>query len=87
MEQQYTVTEGETIAGYAWQFARWERSASTPDERAGLERMRQLLSDYELRSARVLALVTELRPGTIDRDLARYLTRPRALTCGGYRCR
>ena len=49
--------------------------------------MRQLLSDYELRSARVLALVTELRPGTIDRDLARYLTRPRALTCGGYRCR
>ena len=71
VEQQCPVMERETIAGYAWQFAQWERSALTPAERAGLERMRQLLSDYELRSARVLAVVAELRTGTIDRVLAK----------------
>ena len=43
----------------------------TPAEGAGLERMRQLLSDYEVRSARVLAVVAELRTGTIDRVLAK----------------
>ena len=71
VEQQYAVMERETITGYEWQFAEWERAVLTPAERTGLERMRQLLRDYELRSARVLAVVAELRTGTIDRVLAK----------------
>ena len=61
VEHQYREMERETITGYAWQFARWERAVLTPAERTGLKRTRQLLSDYELRSARVLAVVVELR--------------------------
>ena len=71
VERQCTEMERETVTGYAWQFAQWERSALTPVARAGLERLLQLLSDYELRSAQVLAVVAELRSGTIDRVLAK----------------
>ncbi len=71
VEQQYTVMERETIQGYEWQFARWKHAVLTPAERTGLERTRQLLSDYEGRSARVLAVVAELRSGTIERVLER----------------
>lgn len=71
VEQQYAVMERETVTGYEWQFARWDRAVLTPAERAGLERLRQLLSDYELRSAQVLAVVGGLKPGTIDRVLTK----------------
>lgn len=71
VENQYTVMERETVAGYAWQFAQWERISLTAAERTGLERLRGLMGEYKTRSAAVLALVTELRPGTIDRVLAK----------------